>query len=463
MQRICICTLPIIVIVRHPSQHKILFVDCLPFVTDSIEADCLLPLPRLSFFAPLVYTPNGVLRTTEIGGISNEPTIRIPAGESVVLSCAPNHFKFQATTSVPATCKTGQTLSKLDSRCSEFCECLKYSFFHDTVVNDHEHHFRKGLGCEVRAIEEILTPVRGCDTGGTQQLIATEYGFTNPVNNRSYVLGEACYDERLGRTTFVHTTFRTDYKNYDLERVALRVSDDVNYFRQSHPLSRYKVDFLKASRVDTLNDRLTATFGFRQAPQLQSHRFVGDELLLNVQLNNVNKLGWNYMMVSADLVADRMAHALEDLRAKLAHEGVADVYVGTHGVLRTLDKSGANTEVYLTEGRFPVAKFIWMVAVARQSQKAVAYVVPNGVGQSATELCPNRCQRNGSGSAGGVLTTTTSETTTRGPTMPAAVRTASPATAAQSSLHSVHCCEYKDLKTQVLEMPQLDGSFELLV
>lgn len=83
-----------------------------PFVTDSIEADCLLPLPRLSFFAPLVYTPNGVLRTTEIGGISNEPTIRIPAGESMVLSCAPNHFKFQATTSVPATCKTGQTLSK---------------------------------------------------------------------------------------------------------------------------------------------------------------------------------------------------------------------------------------------------------------------------------------------------------------------------------------------------------------
>lgn len=83
--------------------------------TDSIEADCLLPLPRLSFFAPLVYTPNGVLRTTEIGGISSEPTIRIAAGESVVLSCAPNHFKFQATTSVPATCKTGQTLSNLTS------------------------------------------------------------------------------------------------------------------------------------------------------------------------------------------------------------------------------------------------------------------------------------------------------------------------------------------------------------
>lgn len=306
----------------------------------------------------------------------------------------------------------------------------------------------------MRAIEEILTPVRGCDTTGAQQLSATEYGFTNPVSNRSYVLGEACYDERLGRTTFVHTTFRTDYKNYDLDRVALRVIDDVNYFRQSHPMSRYKVDFLKASRIDTLNDRLTETFGFRQAPQLQPHRFVGDELLLNAQLNNVNKLGWNYMMVSADLVADRMAHVLEDLRVKLVHEGVADVYVGTHGVLRTLDKTGANTEVYLTEGKFPVAKFIWMVAVARQSQKAVAYVVPNGVGQSATELCPNRCQRHNGAAA--------AEATTSGPNG-AAATAAHAAHSSASSLRSVHCCEYKDLQMQVVEMPQLDGTYGLLV
>lgn len=314
------------------------------------------------------------------------------------------------------------------------------------VVNELELHFRKGLGCEVRAIEEILTPVRGCDA----QLTATEYGLTNPVTNRSYILGEACYDERLGRTTFVHTTYRTDYKNYDLDRVALRHVDDAAYFRQSHPSSRYKLDFLKASRQDTLNDRLTATFGFRQAPQLLSHRFVGEELLLNRQFSNVIKLGWNYMMVGGEQVADRMAHAVDDLKVKLAHEGVADVYVGTHGVLRTMDRGGANTEVYMAEGRFPVAKFIWMVAVARQSNQAVAYVVPNGVGQSAAELCPNRCGPAASdddAAAAGPAMSRVPRMTTIAPRVP---RT------------PVHCCEYKDLQAQVSEMPQLDGTYTML-
>lgn len=75
-----------------------------------------MPLPRLSFFAPLVYTPNGVLRSTEISSTTNEPIIRIPAGESVVLSCAPNHFKLYPTPSVQATCKTGQTLGMAYAR-----------------------------------------------------------------------------------------------------------------------------------------------------------------------------------------------------------------------------------------------------------------------------------------------------------------------------------------------------------
>lgn len=300
----------------------------------------------------------------------------------------------------------------------------------------------------MRAIEEILTPVHGCGS----RLTATEYGLTNPVNNRSYILGEACYDEHLGRTTFVHTTFRTDYKNYDLDRVALRHVDDAAYFQQSHPVSRYKTDFLKASRQDTLNDRLTATFGFRQAPQLLSHRFVGEELLLNRQFSNVIKLGWNYMMVGGEMVADRMAHAVDDLKVKLAHEGVADVYVGTHGVLRTMDRAGANTEVFMTEGRFPVAKFVWMVAVTRQSNKAVAYVVPNGVGQTADELCPNRCESAPADATTGAVSVATtsrqSRMTTAAPRVP---RT------------PVHCCEYKDLQTQVSEMPQLDGTYTMLL
>lgn len=160
------------------------------------------------------------------------------------------------------------------------------------------------------------------------------------------------------------------------------------------------------------------------------------------------------MMVSADLVTDRLAAVAEDLKRKLAHEGVADIYVGTHGVLRIMDQTGANTEVYLSDGRFPVAKFIWMVAVTRQSSKAVAYVVPNGVGQSAAELCPNRCadeETTGAPTTVDGMTTTTTEKTT-----------STTRDAGQNSQQGVHCCEYKDLQAQVMEMPSLDGAFTML-
>lgn len=80
--------------------------------TDTIEGYCFLPLPRLSFFAPLVYTTNGILRSTETNAANNEPIIRIPSGETVILSCAPNHFKFHPTAAVQATCKSGQTLGE---------------------------------------------------------------------------------------------------------------------------------------------------------------------------------------------------------------------------------------------------------------------------------------------------------------------------------------------------------------
>lgn len=82
---------------------------------DSIDADCQLPLPANSFFAPLIFTPNGILKSSEVNSNTQEHYVRIAAGETVILSCTPNRFKFNPIQSLEATCKTGQTLSKLKS------------------------------------------------------------------------------------------------------------------------------------------------------------------------------------------------------------------------------------------------------------------------------------------------------------------------------------------------------------
>lgn len=269
-------------------------------------------------------------------------------------------------------------------------------------------HFRKTLGCDLRVVEEILAPVRGCDPNAA--LIASEFGITNPVHNVSYILGEVCYDERLGRTHFVHFTYKTDYKNYELDKVAMRQAD-ANYFKQAHPESRYKLEFLSASFENMATS----------AHQLVQHRYVGDELLLNHQLYTVKKLGWNYVMVNGEQVVVDMLKAIEDARSKLVFEGVADIYMGSHGVLRVLDKNGDNKEVYLKNGRFPVAKFFWMVVTTTKTNRAVAYVIPNGVGQGADEVCANECVGS-----------------------------------------TVHCCQYGVLKAQVSEVPILDQTLPLL-
>lgn len=267
-------------------------------------------------------------------------------------------------------------------------------------------NFRKVLGCDLRVIEEILTPVRGCDPNAA--LTASEFGFTSPLNNVSYVLGEVCYDERLGRTHFVHFTYKTDYKNYDIEKIALR-EGDANYFKQPHPESRYKTDFLMAA-----HDNIATT-------QLVQDGYIGDSLLMNHQFYNIKKLGWNYVMMNDEQVVAAIQRVIEDAKVKLAFEGVADIYMGSHGVLRVLDKKGENTEVYLKNGRFPVAKFFWMVVATGKSNRAIAYVIPNGVGQGADEVCANECVGSG-----------------------------------------VHCCQYSFLKAQVSEVPVLDSSLPLL-
>lgn len=78
-----------------------------------VSAKCVLPLkPNYSFFAPLIFTPNGTLVDTE-NVSQNHEDISLEPGEEVILSCSPNYFiLFSADKVVRAKCKEESTLGE---------------------------------------------------------------------------------------------------------------------------------------------------------------------------------------------------------------------------------------------------------------------------------------------------------------------------------------------------------------
>lgn len=76
----------------------------------SSQANCVLPLPRTDFIAPLIFAPNGTLLPTDSID-ENDLKLTIPSGGSVTLSCAPKRFKgYKDQKTLSATCKNDQTL-----------------------------------------------------------------------------------------------------------------------------------------------------------------------------------------------------------------------------------------------------------------------------------------------------------------------------------------------------------------
>lgn len=79
-------------------------------VSNSISEKCPLILPDLSFFAPLVFRPDGVLKTTALNA-NGMNVVPLDNGEDAILSCAPNYFKkFPQNQFVRAKCLGDQSL-----------------------------------------------------------------------------------------------------------------------------------------------------------------------------------------------------------------------------------------------------------------------------------------------------------------------------------------------------------------
>lgn len=302
------------------------------------------------------------------------------------------------------------------------------------MINGVEKQFLKDLGCELRPIEEVLKPVAGCSNG----MESVEFGYANPIKQKSLVLGEACYDTEKGRTIFLHTKLggADSLVNEHLS------TQNVDYFKQKHPESRYKLDLLIASRLDTLNEHLTTKLG-KKIPFLEPRQYLDIKMLPNKQYLSILKLAWNYVVLNG---YDHLRN-LELLHDDIQRLNVPsyDLYIGSHGILSLPDEKGKIVDIYLKddEQRFPVAKYIW--TVVKTENKAAAFTVLNNPDANENDvigenLCPSKCSQ---------------MTWLKSLLMDNAYK--------NPENGYVLCCSLDDFLKVVSEMPALKGKYDLLV
>lgn len=301
------------------------------------------------------------------------------------------------------------------------------------MVNGEEKDFVSELSCEARAIEEIITPVNGCP----KNMRSIEFGYTNPIKQKSYVLGESCYSTKGGKTVFVHT--RTRSPNLDVQELALKVRNGA-YFRQEHPTSFYRNELIKALRREEHEEYFVQILGTKSVPKIGFKKFINEDLLTHKQYQPVLKLSWNYAIVNDAEELENFDKLQRDI-SSLDLKNV-DVYTGTHGVLTLKNSDGAQVEIFLKENKFPVPKYIWFVV--RSEHKAVAFALFNRASISEKDkqkdsFCTSKCEE---------ITWLTNLLENKN----------------YKKVESgyVLCCELNEFRRTVNEMPNLDNINELL-
>jgi DNA/RNA non-specific endonuclease len=286
----------------------------------------------------------------------------------------------------------------------------------------------------VRSIEEIITPVVGCPT----KYRAIEYGYTNPITQKSFVLGEACYNVQLGQIRFVHTKLK--WNDNTAEDLALKVKG-INYFHAEHPTSFFKIELMKALRLDELNERLKRIVGHKHNLSIGTRKFIDEEMLTHKQFQPVLKLTWNYQVVNDEESLDNLEQLNEDILGLKAKN--VEIYTGTHGTLAVKNKDGDFVDIFLKDNKFPVPKYLW--TVVRADNKAVAFAVFNNAAAAESQLqkdtfCTSKCEE---------LTW-----------INALMRNKQYKNLAKGY---VLCCELDEFRQTVTEMPNLSGVTGMLV
>lgn len=291
----------------------------------------------------------------------------------------------------------------------------------------------------MRAIEEILTPVHGCPS----EMESVEFGYANPIKEKSLILGEACYSVEEGRTKFVHVKIGDPADR----KIAHLRTEDKDYLKKTHPTSKYKIDLLLAARIDELNERLREKLRTPMVPFLEPRHFIGATTLQNKQFSSIMKLGWNFFVANGYNLLPNWDSLHVDIMQLTAGGRTFDLYMGTSGVLSLPDIDGKNVDIYLhdDEKRFPVAKHLWVVV--KGDGRAAAFVIlnSNGVQPSSNEtesddVCQSKCDQ-----------------------MPWLENVTKDNAHTNVARGKVWCCDLASVAEIVSDLPALNGNLDLLI
>lgn len=344
------------------------------------QNDCVVPIAsrrHLYIQWPLIYKPGGELYPVHLDAEQQTASVHLPVGEEVLLSCGPNYLKkFNRAETLSVKCESDGKLKSLSSAADIQNEAKPVSYY----------------GCDLRVVEEVLSTVNDCNN---QAWTPVAFGYVNPFDHLTHIIGEACYDENEGRTIFAHIKLsNTSY----LQRLP---KDFLTKFH--HPDGRYKSELFRGLSFDEIYERVRQTLHTKSAPFLHTTNFVDDFFITNPQFQAVKKLSWNYFVAHDDLEA-----WTELKRNILAHRNAVkddlDIYVGSHGIQVLHGLNGEQMKLYLHPesgkyGKFPVPELLWIVV--KEEDKATAFGVYNDANANAVQgilsttshapICESKC------------------------------------------------------------------------
>ncbi|XP_036333689.1 uncharacterized protein LOC118744648 [Rhagoletis pomonella] len=346
--------------------------------------ECIVPIASIHYNRiqwPLIYKSNGELYPTQVDGAQQHASVHLPAGAEAILSCGPNYLKnYNRAEVLRVKCESGG----------------KFSVLSDVSDAKKAPKAVEQFGCDLRVMEEVLSTVNGCTN---EAWTAVVFGYVNPQDQLTHIIGEACYDEQQGRTIFAHVKLSSSDASY-LQRLP---KDFLTKHR--HPDGRYKSELFRGLHFDEIYARVRQALHLKRAPFLHKTNYVDEFFLSSPQFHAVKKLGWNYFVAHDELTA--WTALKEDILAhqRALKDEALDIYVGSHGIQVLHGANGEQLELYLQpaageNGKFPVPELLWIVV--KEEDKATAFGVYNDANANAVEssaaattthatICESKC------------------------------------------------------------------------
>lgn len=300
--------------------------------------------------------------------INNENNAVLNAGQSVVISCSHNYF---------------ERPTYLDNLKSTIVTCINKT----TLEINHELlNYTNDFSCNLRVIEEVLTSVTDCPSNYR----GVDFGYYNPINDVSYVIGESCYNTEKKETVFAHVKLRNG--TYDPNNVVLR-REDGNYFMGAHPSYVHRILFLRTLQTNNINNRIKVLLGSSDVISIGHKRFINEKYLSSKQFSAISGLTWNDLLIIQN---GKSYNNLDILQRDVKELGLfdLDLYTGSSGVVYFNGSDGKSVDIYLDIEIFPVPKYIW--TVIKSDDEAVVFVYLNKPDASNEDVenskpCEDKC------------------------------------------------------------------------